>query len=78
VIRVADERGLPLQEQPIDPAELLSASEVFITNSLLRLAPVIRIDDASLPDPECSSWLQPLRRGVEELAAGGQLSFQDG
>ena len=70
VIRVAGERNLPVQERPVEFTELLSAAEVFITNSLLGLAPVIRIDGESLPDRANALWLPTLRRGVEELAAG--------
>lgn len=72
VIRIAGEQGLPVRERPIEPVELLSAEEVFITNSLLGAVPVTRIDGETLPRPARAPWLPSLRRGVEELAARGR------
>ena len=68
VIRVAGEQGLPVQERPVEPTELLSTTEVFLTNSLLGLAPVVRIDGETLPGPALSPRLPALRRRIDELA----------
>jgi len=40
--------GMPVVEGPIDRAELLAASEIFVTNSLVEIMPVRRFDDGEL------------------------------
>lgn len=74
VIRVAGEQGLPTQERRIESAELFSAGEIFLTNSLLGLASVARIDGETLAGPARSPWLPTLREGVEALASGDHPS----
>jgi len=44
VLDIAREHGLPLEEVPFTPEELLSADEAFITGSTLEIVPVISVD----------------------------------
>jgi D-alanine transaminase len=44
VLELAPQAGLDAVEEPITPARLMAAAEVFITSSTLRVAPVISLD----------------------------------
>jgi branched-chain amino acid aminotransferase len=44
VIELAVELGVPVREQALKLEELLQADEVFLTNSLMELVPVVRVE----------------------------------
>ena len=48
VIHTAAELGIPFSEKRVTYPELLQAEEVFITNSLIDILPVSRIDEHSI------------------------------
>jgi branched-chain amino acid aminotransferase len=45
VLSIARAEGLAVSEEPLLPARLWEADEVFVTSSLMELAPVVRIED---------------------------------
>jgi branched-chain amino acid aminotransferase len=49
VLALSKADDLPVLEGPIARLELLAATEMFVTNSLLEIMPVRRIDDGELP-----------------------------
>jgi branched-chain amino acid aminotransferase len=44
VISIAGKTGLRVVEKKISPRELYAADEVFLTNSLAEIIPVVKID----------------------------------
>jgi branched-chain amino acid aminotransferase len=44
VIEAAIEAGVPVQEKAVTVEELLAADEVFLTNCLMEIVPVVRVD----------------------------------
>ena len=44
IIKLLNRRGTPVTETHMSPRELLSADEIFLTNSLMEVAPVSAID----------------------------------
>lgn len=67
-IRAAAEIGVPVEERPIDLAELFRTPEVFLTNSLLPIASVVSIDGRALPEPSPDPIVPVLRIRVRSLA----------
>jgi branched-chain amino acid aminotransferase len=49
VMEVARERGTPVVERPLTPADVASASEVFITSTLRGVMPAASVDGRALP-----------------------------
>jgi branched-chain amino acid aminotransferase len=43
VIELAAEQGIPFREQTIELDELLQSEEVFLTNSMMEIVPVVRV-----------------------------------
>lgn len=48
VLKLAVAAGLPVEEKPLSPAELLAAEEAFLTNSLMEVMPLTYVDDRPL------------------------------
>jgi branched-subunit amino acid aminotransferase/4-amino-4-deoxychorismate lyase len=51
VIELLDNMRIPLSEDPVTPAELARADEVFLTSSVREIAPVDTVDGRSLKVP---------------------------
>jgi len=51
ILRIAKQQDIPIHERVILPEDLQKAEEAFITNSLLPLLPISRIDQHSLKAP---------------------------
>jgi branched-subunit amino acid aminotransferase/4-amino-4-deoxychorismate lyase len=49
ILALAVEEGIETQEHPIFPADLLSAEETFLTNSIRGIEPALELDDRPLP-----------------------------
>jgi branched-chain amino acid aminotransferase len=45
VLKLALQAGLPVEEKPLSPGELLAAEEAFLTNSLMEIMPLTHVDD---------------------------------
>jgi branched-chain amino acid aminotransferase len=48
VIELAAELGIPVEERPLRLDELQSADEVFLTNSMMEVLPVVRIERTAI------------------------------
>ena len=48
VLAIAADASMPAREEPVSAARLLAADEVFVTSSILELAPVTRFREAPL------------------------------
>ena len=72
VLEQARLHGLSAQETELDPADLHSAAEVFVTNALSGIRPVHRLDDQIWNTGPVTQRLGELlvAAGVEECAAG--------
>jgi len=70
VLHLAGQAGIPVGEQPILPAELQAADEVFLTNSIAELLPVRSIDGRAVgsgePGPVTRTLHAAYCRRVEE------------
>ena len=49
VIEQAREMGFPVKEETVSPARLRSASEIFLTNSVIGVCPLTGLDGRTLP-----------------------------
>lgn len=49
VLAIAREQGIETKEQPLRSEDLLGADEVFLTNSVRCIEPVVELDGAALP-----------------------------
>ena len=70
ILEVAAELGISTLEQSMDAAQLLAADEVFLSNCLLGIAPVISLGDQPLTiGPVSRQMMQALaQRGISECA----------
>ncbi|MCR4337553.1 MAG: aminotransferase class IV, partial [Candidatus Omnitrophica bacterium] len=50
VIQLAQREGIPVEQNPIELQDLLAAHEIFVTNSLIAISPVIKIEGKILKD----------------------------
>ena len=72
VLEQARTHGLSAQEADLEPADIRSAAEVFITNALTGIRPVHRLDEQLWSTGPVTQRLGKLlaAAGVEECAAG--------
>lgn len=71
ILEVAAELGISAVEQSIDSEQLRAADEIFLSNSLQGIAPVLRLGDQPLSiGPVSHKLMQALsQRGISECAA---------
>jgi branched-chain amino acid aminotransferase len=62
VLTLAKEHGIPAQEAVLAPADLARATEAFLTNSLLEVLPLTRLQDRALPEGPVAANLARLYR----------------
>jgi branched-subunit amino acid aminotransferase/4-amino-4-deoxychorismate lyase len=62
VLALAAKHGNPAREATLLPADLTRASEAFLTNSLLEVLPVTRLQDRTLPEGPITTNLARLYR----------------
>jgi branched-chain amino acid aminotransferase len=70
VLDLARDLGLPVQEKPLKAAALDSAEEAFLTNSLVEIAPLGRIEDRVVGSGEIGPLTAALRARYQMLVAG--------
>lgn len=68
VLAQAADVGLDAEERDVDPAELKSASEIFVTNALFGIWPVARLDDLRLT-PGAKTRALMARLGIVECVS---------
>ena len=68
VLEICRERGVPVEERLFDAAELLAADEVFLTNSLMEIMPVVKVGEGRIgkgaPGPVTQTLAAAYRRRV--------------
>ena len=62
VFALAAKHGVPAREMPVAPAEMARASEAFLTNSLLEVVPLTRLQDQLVPAGPVTGRLRRLYR----------------
>ena len=62
VLALADKHRIPAREMPVAPVEMARASEAFLTNSLLEVVPLTRLQDRPLPGGPVTARLRQLYR----------------
>jgi len=62
VLALAAKHGIPAREATLTPADLEKSSEAFLTNSLVEVLPVTRLQDRALPAGPVSANLAQLYR----------------
>ena len=68
VLELAAETGLKTREAGVEPAALLEASEAFLTNSLMELMPLTRLDGQPIGSGRPGIVTQRLHRLYRKLA----------
>jgi branched-chain amino acid aminotransferase len=71
VLELASGMGIERQERKIEPSELATFSECFLTNSGVELVPVTRIDDSPVGDGRPGHVHARLHEAYRELAQEG-------
>jgi branched-subunit amino acid aminotransferase/4-amino-4-deoxychorismate lyase len=69
VLEIAEQRGMTTREEPLRVADLLEADEVFLTNSLMELMPVVRIDRQAIGTEKPGEATLRLLEHYRELVA---------
>lgn len=69
VLRLAAEAGLPVEERPFTPDELLAADEAFLTGTTAEVLPVTRVDDRPVGTGRPGPVTLQLRSAFQALTA---------
>ncbi|MFH1722795.1 MAG: aminotransferase class IV [Candidatus Altiarchaeota archaeon] len=67
VIEIANERCIPLNEGSVSEKDVLMADEVFSTNSVSELIPVVRVDTKSIGSGSPGKITRDLQSGFRKL-----------
>lgn len=70
VLALAEQNGIPHRQQPIVIGELLAAEEVFLTNSIMELMPICRIERHAVGKEKPGEIYQRLHRFYRETVEG--------
>jgi branched-chain amino acid aminotransferase len=72
VIELAQDLGVPVQEEPLEPEDLVAADEAFISGTTREVTPVVAVDDRSIghgrPGALTLRLLRTFRERVQETA----------
>lgn len=69
VLDICAQRGIPHAQRTIDPNELLAADEVFITNSLMEIMPVVKVGTKKIGSGRPGPLTRNLRQMYQALTA---------
>jgi branched-subunit amino acid aminotransferase/4-amino-4-deoxychorismate lyase len=67
VIEAAVEAGVPAQERAVSVEELLAADEVFLTNCLMEIVPVVRVDRKAIGTEKIGDMVRDLNEAYGKL-----------
>ncbi|MDD5223701.1 MAG: aminotransferase class IV [bacterium] len=67
VMELAREQGIPCREKKLRPSDLYRAGEVFLTNSLIEVAPVIKIEGKKIGSGIPGPITKIIQRAYHEL-----------
>lgn len=65
-LELAGEMGIPAQEKKLHIADLLDADEVLLTNAVMQVMPVIRVEQRDIGGGKIGSTASRLRRAYRE------------
>jgi branched-chain amino acid aminotransferase len=78
VIKLAqDELGIETVERPVEPGELYSADECFLTGTAAHLTPVGEIDDRQIANGEIGEITKKLQKLYFEVIRGNNPKYLD-
>ena len=64
VLKTCCELGIPVVERPVAPAELVRADECFLTNSLLVVMPLVKINDRPIGNGKPGPVAERIRNSI--------------
>ncbi|MCL6448831.1 MAG: aminotransferase class IV [Armatimonadetes bacterium] len=64
VLKICCELGIPAVERPVAPAELVRADECFLTNSLLIVMPLVKINDRPIGNGRPGRLTERIRTAI--------------
>jgi para-aminobenzoate synthetase component 1 len=67
VIDVARDMGIPIEERLVERSDVMNASEVFITNSINGITPIIQLDGRNIGDGQAGKITMRINGGYLEL-----------
>ncbi len=67
VIELAQSLKLEVQEKKLKTEDLMRAKEVFLTNSLIGIVPVTKIDSQTISNGETGFWTRKIRNFYQDL-----------
>ncbi|MBX6377695.1 MAG: D-amino acid aminotransferase [Clostridia bacterium] len=70
ILELARERGVPVREEPVPPAEAAAADECFLSGTITEVLPVTRIDGRPVGDGTPGPVTRTLRQALLALARG--------
>lgn len=73
ILELATERGLEVRLEAFSPADLLEASEAFLTASLLEIMPLVEVEGKPIGTGSPGTVTNELRASYRAKAAGKQL-----
>lgn len=70
VLELAGKNGIPAEETPSTIDDLLDADEVFLTNAIMEVMPVIRVERRPIADEKPGPIARQLARAYHQLTKG--------
>ncbi|BBL78183.1 2-keto-4-methylthiobutyrate aminotransferase [Rubrobacter xylanophilus] len=70
VLELAGRLGLEVEERPVEPGELAAAEGCFLTNALMGIMPVRRVDGRAVGGGEARELVARLRKEWERFLSG--------
>ncbi|HOW72203.1 MAG TPA: aminotransferase class IV [Phycisphaerae bacterium] len=67
ILELAGQEGIPAEESPRTIRDLLEADEVFLTNAIMEVMPVTRVERKAIAGERPGPLTQRLARGYREL-----------
>ncbi len=69
IIEIARRAGVPVEERPLTINDLLDADEVFLTNSIMRVMPVVRVERKDIGEGKVGSISRKLFEAYRVVVA---------
>jgi branched-chain amino acid aminotransferase len=67
VLELAGEHGIDAEQTPLTIDDLLDADEVFLTNAIMQVMPVVRVERHDIAEGRVGAITKRLREGYREL-----------
>ncbi|MBI5560728.1 MAG: aminotransferase class IV [Deltaproteobacteria bacterium] len=73
VMSIAMEKGIPLRQAEVKVSELKKSDEAFLTNSIVEVLPLVRVDSFKIGNGKAGSITMCLQKSLKDLATGANL-----